>query len=221
MRACYLAIAGLFIIFLQKAALADAYPYSGYFSVNNVQADPKFMQAKCALAFFKQDADGVGRDYIIDLNEYKKTGHVQYLQVDQTTCVYHASKQSDSCEAEVYDKSGKSHSTNFDYILPITETGGDFYSFTGEKELENFISSPTKEIPDFGYISAQKMHLHRCVGFSDETVLKHVPNRLNDMTVEDTINLININPTEKDIPAILEVMQLIGIAAANATLPGQ
>ena len=212
----------IFLVFASTSeAISADYPYSGYFSVNTYPNDPRLYQAKCGLAFFQQGKDGIGRDFIIDIAEFKKSGKVSYRQTDKTNCSYNASNQSDKCHSVSFDSTGETSNDYYDYIEPISETGGDFFSFSNENELNRYLNSTTKAFPSIFYFTAQKTHLHRCVGFSDEAISPLISSKKNNLSPAETAEILWKAPEQKDFSLILDVMQSIGGAASNATLPGQ
>lgn len=179
------------------------------------------MQAKCAISFFAQGSDGVGRGYMLDREMIKASGKVGFMQTDESDCIFDEAKRADSCTSLSWFKGIEYPNAYYDYIMPELGGGIIFFSFGNKPDLDAFLASTDKSLPNAKFPSASKMYLHRCIGFGPESIAPHLTGLRNNLEVEDTLNMMFNDPPLEELPLILDVMQDISAEAHNATLPGQ
>jgi hypothetical protein len=82
-------------------ALADESPIVGYFryiGVSEHQSDEND-QLACALGFFRQDENGNGNDYQLDVEKFVATGEITYRIATTFSCRYDPASQIEMCNA--------------------------------------------------------------------------------------------------------------------------
>jgi hypothetical protein len=204
-----------------QSAFADGYPYSGYFAQRTETTPREMLQAACSLMFFKQNLDGTSITYVLNEEEFKKNGTVSYVIINKSNCRYAAKTGIDSCLSENFDQ-GSSYSGIFFFYydrLPGDDVTG--FMFSNINDTYAFLRSRDKTLPSDDYSSATKYNIHRCEGFSDETMSKHLTQQSNTLPADATDGLYERPIDKQVIPMVLDVMQKIGKKAFNATLPGQ
>jgi hypothetical protein len=91
--------AAAFLAFLAGPALADSYPYSGFF-VDLLEDDtPEITAARCALSFFEQRPDGSFGHYHIDNKTFRATGEVRFLHYREGTCSFDEGTRIETCHS--------------------------------------------------------------------------------------------------------------------------
>jgi hypothetical protein len=204
-----------------STAKAEQYPYSGYFTVRSQDTPATMLQAACAIDFFKKELDGTALNYILDEKLYKKDGTVSYIVSDKTTCTYVSLSGIDSCIAELYHRDGIASRVFFISYERLPGDNVQAVLFTVLDDIYAFLRSSDKVVPSSNYPSAKRYNIHRCEGFTDETITRHLTQKRNTLSPDETISYFS-KPIDKEaIPMILDVMQKIGKEAFNATLPGQ
>jgi hypothetical protein len=212
----------LFALFTTVSiAQAEEYPYSGYFTVRSEDTPAAMLQAACALDFFKKEADGTAFNYMLDEELYRKDGTVSYIVSDRTVCAYVSQSGIDSCIAELYHRDGIASRVFFISYDSLPGDNVRAVLFRVIEDIYAFLRSLDKAIPNSNYPSAKRYNIHRCEGFTDETIASHLTQKRNALSPDETTSYFS-KPIDKDaIPMILDVMQKIGKKAFNATLPGQ
>jgi hypothetical protein len=204
-----------------STAKAEQYPYSGYFTVRSEDTPATMLQAACALDFFKKELDGTALNYMLDEKLYNKNGTVSYIVSDKTTCAYVSLSGIDSCFAELYHRDGIASRVFFISYERLPGDNVHAVLFRVIDDVYAFLRSSDKVIPSSNYPSAKRYNIHRCEGFTDETITRHLTQKRNALSPAETASYIS-RPINKDtIPMVLDVMQKIGKRAFNATLPGQ
>jgi hypothetical protein len=84
------------------AALADPYPFSGYFALQT----PEQPQANCAFDVLHQSRDGTFSGYLLDRRHWGEAREPRFLRYKFGTCTYDAAQRTDNCTAEQNHISG-------------------------------------------------------------------------------------------------------------------
>jgi hypothetical protein len=206
-------------IFLASTAAqsSDNYAYSGYFSIHQPSENPKMMQVKCALTFFRQDKDGVGRGYVLDRDEFKRSGHVVYLLAYVSHCTFDPKTRTDECFGSSYLAEGDYNSAYYDYIMPEQQKGLDYIGFSTKDDMLSFLKSAEKDPATAVKQSPARNYLHRCVGFSDGRMNWKLSDQQFRKPFEEWQATI-VGPTKpSDLLLALEVMKKISAEAYGAT----
>ena len=212
----------IFVISLASEAIAEDYPFSGYFSQEPASQKSGFLQAKCARVFFYQDKDGKATGYILDEKLYKDSGKVQFRVAGKTTCFYQSDLNKESCITDhFFGQNESEHFVFFGYYpRPEIEPIQVFF-FENGFEINRYIASPKVDQNIDNFPNREDVIYHRCEGF-DETSLKgHLSDNLNTLSYEISEKYHEPSFPETEISSVLDIMQKIGKTAFNATLPGQ
>ena len=212
---------GLIIFINASSAFADAFPYSGYFTYQTEKPQTALMQAKCAYMFFRQNADGSGVDYILDEVTYASTGEVKYNVFGANWCEHDSKKSTDKCKQEIYDETGSTKSESFDVLKIDNKDSFSNVFFQTSFEQEMYVDSKDKTLPNWKFPTATVVYSQRCIGFSDETMKSHLTTKHSVLSQDILGERIDQAASPEKFPQILDIMQKIGVAAMNATLPGQ
>lgn len=219
---CCLLTTTLFAILTTVSTVnAEQYPYSGYFTVRSEDTPATMLQAACAIDFFKKELDGTALNYILDEKLYKKDGTVSYIISDKTTCAYVSLSGIDSCFAELYHRDGIASRVFFISYERLPGDNVRAVLFRVLDDIYAFLRSSEKVIPSSNYPSAKRYNIHRCEGFTDETITRHLTQKRNALSRDETVSYFSKPIDKETIPMVLDVMQKIGKEAFNATLPGQ
>ena len=80
-----------------SVALADDYPYSGFFATNLDRVSFDRAQLLCTYSFFVQNKDGTYVSYHLDLGGHLKDGSIKYLEYSRGQCVVDAEHPIETC----------------------------------------------------------------------------------------------------------------------------
>ncbi len=198
-----------------------SFPFSGYFSQQNLDGSSAFKQANCAFAFFKQDPDGHVIDYVLDLPLYEQTHKVSYLAVQSSQCDYDALHQSDVCTKITMPGHMKAGGQSFEVIDASDEAEPKLLVFPFKQVLDKYLAQKASVTTGSERRMGTPIYLHRCQGFGDAVLASHIG--ATNQADQGSLDLLyGVNGFDaKRIPAALRIMETIGTDAFSATLPGQ
>jgi len=81
---------------LAGGALADPYPFSGYFAMQS----PGSVHANCAFDILRQREDGAFSGYLLDRSHWDTHGEARFLRYKFGKCMFEAATRTDNCIAE-------------------------------------------------------------------------------------------------------------------------
>jgi len=206
-----------------KFALAEEkadFPFTGYFSQQLPDTPPGFKQAMCALSFFKQTADGSVVAYELDWQHYKAHNEVRYLEDHRTQCDYNALDQTNECLRVSEYGQAVNKSKFYEHVENIQSDEPILRGFPNRKALDYFLKSADPANTAAIAPSFNQNHLHRCVGFNDEVLAKHISKDATAPTPKGLL-LFRAGFQKEQAADAMRIMELISAEALNATLPGQ
>ena len=173
------------------SALGEEYPYSGVFWMSGSDVVKEELDARCALSFLEQRKDGNWFFYHIDLDEFRKSRTVQYLQFQSGHCKYESETRVESC-VTFFSKSwadGEGE-TAYSVIVDIEESKVETVNFQNQIDLESGLRSAE------GLKSGTALNFLRCQ-LPEETLLLHRVDRITDLSEEALIDFTS--PSKKFI----------------------
>jgi hypothetical protein len=216
-----LRVTAVMVCVAASSALADDYPYSGYFTGYDVKVAPSLLQGKCALQFYHQKTDGTSINYVLDQKTYNTTGQVQYKIANVVSCKYDSSSKIGECSETFYNSLG-SETDIFYEILNATSADAFFIiNFNSKQELIDYQRFETEHALSGKLGSGRGVFSQRCVGFNADVLQSHITGEYKDAPPGSIREIWDKIIERKDFSMVLDIMQQIGPTAANATLPGQ
>lgn len=101
-------------------ALADAYPYEGYFTIAFDPNTPSRRDvAKCAFNFFRQNTDGSFISYHLDDADFAKTGRIRYVRYNNGQCTFGPAPNLESCLVTFDPNKNDQGVTHYDILQGI------------------------------------------------------------------------------------------------------
>ena len=185
-------------------ALADDYPYSGFFWLAVEGDETGNLDSRCALSFLEQRKDGTWSVYHLDLEEFSKTKTVVYKLVSEGTCQFTAETKVEACVATM-DKSfpegeGK---TVYDVVTSTAKDRIGTVMIDAASGWEAVMQDPTN--PDVGY---QLTYL-RCP-FPEEALASRISDVPTSASADELSALRFPSAELLAIPDVALVVQVLG-----------
>jgi hypothetical protein len=98
-------------------SMADETPLSGYYHYMMIDdhQSAELDDLACATAFFRQNSDGTGDDYVLDRQKYLATGEIAFVRAANFICDYTAASRTETCETTTFHTAFSGGTSYFRY----------------------------------------------------------------------------------------------------------
>jgi hypothetical protein len=188
------------------AALAEDYPYTGYFTQAAEQGrwSPLDIRA-CALSFFDQKKDGTFIAYHADLGRFQSKGELRFVIYQRGHCSYDAATKLERCATDwdtEEDQIGKTYS---DIVLTIGPEYLHTTGFNSVEEGEAYAAGTSKE-------GAEALSYFRCP-FDQAVIAKLLSKDESTLTGDERDALASPKPSMLIKPVVRDLMDRLRLVA--------
>lgn len=133
-------------LLLPRAALADDYPYTGYYTTAAEAGrwSPLDIRA-CTLNFFEQKKDGTFTAYHADLERFESKGELRYVVYQRGHCSYDAATKLERCTTDFDTDQDKIGGSYADILGKIGKASIDTISFDTVEQGEAYVAGTSTE----------------------------------------------------------------------------
>jgi hypothetical protein len=178
------------LIVLASPAMADPSPLSGYYAytmLSDHQSDD-LDDLVCSFAFFRQDPDGTGEAFVLDLETYQANGDVTLVHTADFSCEYDAKTKTEVCKStSLYDDSEAF--SFYSRYYSISNDAAFLDNFPDKATLDKSFEGP-QITPS---VDATRGTYRKCGWLSDAVVNTHVKEWDSSLT-SDEIAAANAYP---------------------------
>ncbi len=181
-------------------ALADDYPFSGYYSAVDESVSAADAQLMCAFSFFRQDKSGDFVNLIIDLPAFKADGTVRFDEEGGGVCKLSAGRLEDCTVTAALDREEVGNQF-YSVLTDFTDSG---VKVAGFEEVRNAQSWTLLGNPEPDYYSRYE----RCVGFDDATLKPFLSGKKSTATPEES-DALNAPPEDDMRPVMEKILTIV------------
>ena len=184
------------------AALAADYPFSGYFTSQEIDRPPDETQLACAFGFFRQDLDGAFTAYVIDRDRYQRDRTLRYLEYSRGRCAI--------------DWTGKVETCTMSASVDASEVGQSYYDVMGTRTAD------WVKISYFDTLTAAKLYatvgsgtpaaeirISRCIGFDAAKLAPYLSEEKTTLSSDERGELLSPDVNAETRPVMMTILQII------------
>jgi hypothetical protein len=195
--------AGLFALTLvAPQAIAADYPFSGYFTSQEIDMPPDEVQLACAFGFFRQDKDGSFIGYLIDRDGYKADRTLRYHEYGRGKCVIDETGQVETCT--MTDSPDKA------------EIGQSYYDVMGARTADTVVTAIFDTFAAAGLYATvgagtptAELRISRCMGFDDARLAPYLTTGITKLPIDARGELLSPVVDGDNRPAMTEIIKKI------------
>lgn len=191
---------------MPRAALADDYPYTGYYTTAAEAGrwSPLDIRA-CALNFFEQKKDGTFIAYHADLGRFEAKGELRYLIYQRGHCSYDAATKLERCTTDFDTDQDKIGSSYADILAKIGKEYLDTTAFDTVEQGEAYVAGTSTE-------GASAVSYYACP-FSTAGIAPMLSKEETTLSGDDLDALTDPKPSMLIRPVVRDLMDRLGLVA--------